>query len=89
VLVFVSEATPASAKKLEADLQNVWPMIEEQGIKEWASIKNYEFLGRVDDLETRLKVCDFIQEVYESGMPPLDREKVKTMSIVRTLISPE
>lgn len=63
VLVFVSEATPASAKKLEDYLQNVWPTIEKQGIKDGASIKNYELLSRVHDLETRLKDCDFIQEV--------------------------
>jgi 3-hydroxyacyl-CoA dehydrogenase len=63
VLVFVSDATPASAKKLEDYLQNVWPMMEKQGIKEGASIKNYEILSRVNDLETRLKECDFIQEV--------------------------
>jgi 3-hydroxyacyl-CoA dehydrogenase len=60
VLVFVSENTPASAKKLEDYLQNVWPTIEKQGT---ASIKNYEILSRVNDLETRLKECDFIQEV--------------------------
>ena len=60
VLVFVSEPTPASAKKLEDYLQNVWPTVEKQ---ETASIKNYEILSRVNDLETRLKECDFIQEV--------------------------
>jgi 3-hydroxyacyl-CoA dehydrogenase len=38
----------------------VWPTIEKQGT---ASIKNYEILSRVNDLETRLKECDFIQEV--------------------------
>ena len=59
VLVFVSETTPASAKKLEDYLQNVWPTIDKQ---ETASIKNYEILSRVNDLETRLKECDFIQE---------------------------
>ncbi|KAN0092392.1 3-hydroxyacyl-CoA dehyrogenase [Hyaloscypha variabilis] len=59
VLIFVSEPTPASAKKLEDYLQNVWPTIEKQ---ETASIKNYEILSRVNDLETRLKECDFIQE---------------------------
>jgi 3-hydroxyacyl-CoA dehydrogenase len=59
VLVFVSETTPASAKKLEDYLQNVWPTMEKQGT---ASIKNYEILSRVNDLETRLKECDFIQE---------------------------
>jgi 3-hydroxyacyl-CoA dehydrogenase len=60
VLVFVSEPTPASAKKLEDYVQNVWPTIEKQGT---ASIKNYELLSRVNDLETRVKECDFIQEV--------------------------
>jgi 3-hydroxyacyl-CoA dehydrogenase len=63
VLVFVSEATPASAKKLEDYLQNAWPTIEKQGLKEGASIKNYELLSRVNDLEARLKECDFIAEV--------------------------
>lgn len=63
VLVFVSEATPASAKRLEDYLQNVWPTIEKQGLKEGASMKNYEFLSRVNDLEARLKECDFVQEV--------------------------
>ena len=63
VLVFVSEKTLATAKKLEDYLQNVWPTIEKQGIKEGASIKNYEILSRVDDLERRLMECDFIQEV--------------------------
>jgi 3-hydroxyacyl-CoA dehydrogenase len=62
VLVFVSDKTPASEKKLEDYLQNAWPTIEKQGIKEGASIKNYEFLSRVNDMESRLKECDFVQE---------------------------
>jgi 3-hydroxyacyl-CoA dehydrogenase len=62
VLVFVSDRTPASEKKLEDYLRNAWPTIEKQSIKEGASIKNYEFLSRVDDLESRLKECDFVQE---------------------------
>jgi 3-hydroxyacyl-CoA dehydrogenase len=60
VLVFASEITPASTQKLEDYLQNLWPTIEKQGT---ALIKNYEILSRVNDLETRLKECDFIQEV--------------------------
>lgn len=64
VLVFVSDKTPASAKKLEDYLESVWPTIEKQGTKEGASMKNYEFLSRVNDLETRLKECDFVQEVF-------------------------
>jgi 3-hydroxyacyl-CoA dehydrogenase len=61
VLVFVSEPTPTSMKKLDDYLHDVWPTIEKQ---ESASIKNYEILSRVNDLETRLKECDFIQEVH-------------------------
>ena len=63
VLAFVSEHTPAYAKNFEDYLQKVWPMLEKQGIKEGALINNYELLSRVHDLETRLKECEFIQEV--------------------------
>jgi 3-hydroxyacyl-CoA dehydrogenase len=68
VLVFVSEPTPASTKKLEDYLQNVWPRIEKRGL---ASIENYEILSRVNDLEIRLKECDFIQEVHMLQDPEL------------------
>ena len=66
VLVFVSEPTPASTKKLDDYLQGVWPTIDK---KESASINNYEILSRVNDLETRLKECDFIQEVHTLQEP--------------------
>jgi 3-hydroxyacyl-CoA dehydrogenase len=64
VLVFVSEKSPASDKKLQDYLENVWPTIEKQGIKEGGLINNYQVLSRVDDLESRLKECEFIVEVY-------------------------
>ena len=64
MLVFVSDASPASKKKLEDYLQKVWPAIEKSGgIMEGASIANYEVLSRGDDLVHRFKECEFEQEV--------------------------
>jgi 3-hydroxyacyl-CoA dehydrogenase len=59
--VLVSDPAPQAEEKLKEYLDQAWPVVQELGLAEGASLDNYRFVG--PSLEKYYAHVDFIQEV--------------------------
>ena len=59
--VLVSDPAPGAHEKLDAHLNDMWPVLQRIGLVPGASLSNYEFVGA--SLDERLGEVDFVQEV--------------------------
>ncbi|KAF5001120.1 hypothetical protein FGRMN_1231 [Fusarium graminum] len=58
--VLVADPGPGAEEKLAQYLERIWPTLQELGLSQDASLKNYEFVGA--SLDERYADVDFVQE---------------------------
>lgn len=61
--VLVADPAPGAKATLDKHLSEIWPSLEKIGLKNGASLQNYEFVGK--SLAGHYDKVDFLQEVRD------------------------
>ncbi|KAF5664489.1 3-hydroxyacyl dehyrogenase [Fusarium heterosporum] len=81
--VLVADPGPGAEKKLAQYLEKIWPTLQELGLSQEASLKNYEFVG--PSLDERYADVDFVQE----NAPEKINLKIKLVSEIDAKTRPD